>query len=87
MAQITDESVNAGPNGPHSSIGRAVDLFYKQNPNAPSDPNTWTPEQRNEFEPELIQLYREHRSPMTDGEDRWKRIEQSQCLSDDPGSL
>ncbi len=86
-AQITDESVNAGSGSPIASMARTVRSFYQENPTAPPNPATWTDEQRQEYEPRVLQLYKENRGAMTDADDRWKRIQDSPCLSDNPGSI
>ncbi|HZU30922.1 MAG TPA: hypothetical protein VFB79_07390 [Candidatus Angelobacter sp.] len=87
IAQITDQSVNSGPGSIKLTVRRAITEFYKQNPKASSDPTTWTDEQRGQYEPQILDLYHSKRTGMTDGEKRWKKIQSSSCLSDDPGSM
>jgi hypothetical protein len=56
---LLDESVNA-PNAVGRDLGKALDKFFKDNPTAPKDPTTWTPEQRALYEPQILDDYAGH---------------------------
>ncbi len=87
MAQLTDQSVNAGPNAPSRTLGVAIRSFYAAHPTVPTDPTTWTAEQRASFEPQLLKIYGDKRGGMTDGVNRWSALQQRACLSDSPESF
>lgn len=88
-ALVLDQSVNR-PAHVAGSFGRALDQFFAANPKAAKDPATWTPEQRAQYEPQILANYIAQRNAtnMTDPQERADHLTNAKSgLSAAPGSF
>lgn len=71
-AVVLDQDVNR-PGYVSKDFGKALDNFYKKNPNADKDPSKWKDEDRSKYETEIIDDYGKNRRG-TDMSNRYDKI-------------
>ena len=90
VALVLDQSVNR-PGHVNGDVGRALNDFSADHPEAPRDPTRWTATQRAQYEPEILQRYvpyrADHGLPMTNNDQRAQAINGNSNVSAQPGSF
>ena len=81
-ALLLDQSVNR-PGHVGKDVGKSLDQFYKKHADVSKDPSEWTPEQRTQYEPEILGSYETNRR-MVDADKRATKINSDGRLDPTP---